>query len=186
MPTWTGTPGSSDLDLQGGALAYGTEGTNAALTAGGRMTTPNQPAFSANNSTSDTNATGDATQVTVDFDNEIYDIGSNFAADTFTAPVAGKYEFSVGVAITNLSSSHTSLLIDLVTSNREYRLAQVNPYAMQDAASAAYIYATSVIGVDMDAADTAYVRIIVSGGTKTVTIFGDGSMKTYFTGRLAQ
>jgi len=49
-----------------------------------------QPSFLAYNSVTDANiAVG--SNVVIDFDTEVFDVGSNFASDIFTAPVTGKY-----------------------------------------------------------------------------------------------
>ena len=58
----------------------------------GRVTTPNQPSFYAYTSTDYTatgNLTGGGNWA------EKWDVGNNFSAGTFTAPVAGKYYFEV-------------------------------------------------------------------------------------------
>ncbi|KKL69275.1 hypothetical protein LCGC14_2116590, partial [marine sediment metagenome] len=68
----------------------------------GAMTSPTQPAFLAYNSESDLDVTGDATYVTVDFNTEIFDQGGDFAADTFTAPVDGRYLLATSVLLGGL------------------------------------------------------------------------------------
>jgi hypothetical protein len=146
----------------------------------GEITLPLQPSFSAYNSASEANATGDGTSVTVDFDTVIFDKNSDFAADTFTAPVTGKYQFNVAVMFQSLGAAHTDIIIELVTSNRTYLWRQV---VGSQAASTLSVEFSKL--VDMDAADTAFVRATVSGGTKTVSIYGGGNLSTIFNGFLA-
>lgn len=147
-----------------------------------QITSPNQPAFLAYNSVSDTNVTGDGTTATVDLDTEVFDRGADFAADTFTAPVTGLYAFNVSVRLESLDAGHTLAQVILVTSNRSYLLAQINPGAVRDSANT-LIMAGSVIA-DMEAADTAHVTLSTSGGTKTVGVTGTSSPQTFFSGML--
>lgn len=138
--------------------------------------------FMAWNTVTDANATGDGTAVTVDYDNEAFDQGADFAADTFTAPVTGKYQFDVGVLLTSVGSAHTVAIVDLITTSRQVRLWQGNPYALYDATNGAVALGGGAL-VDMTAADTAYVQVTVSGGAKTVGIYGSvGQPRTRFSG----
>lgn len=59
----------------------------------GRVTTPLQPAFIVNKTNSQT-LTSSVDNVIV-FDNEVIDIGGNYASNRFTAPVTGNYQFQV-------------------------------------------------------------------------------------------
>lgn len=115
------------------------------------------------------NATGDGTLTSVDFTTEIFDTNSNFNTVTgvFTAPCQGRYSFNVTIELSGLTSSHTSGLIVLLTSNRNYRIFSGNPYAISSSGGMAI---TGTVLADMDSADTAYVAVQVSGGTKVVTI----------------
>ena len=140
-----------------------------------------QPCFSAYNSVDDANVTGDGTVVTVDFDTEIFDQNSDFAADTFTAPVAGRYLLSYTILIEGLLTSHTLVQPSLVTSNRTYYLNDSTYIAMT--ASNTLSAGTSVI-VDMDASDTATVQLGVYNGTKVVDVGGASVPITIFTGML--
>ncbi len=140
----------------------------------GEATNPSQPAFLAYNSVTDANVTGDGTEVTVDFDTEVFDQGSDFAADVFTAPVTGKYQLSTMVYLTGLEAGDT-LNLKIITSNRTYLYASATPNTST----------TLSILVDMDAADTAYVTLLISGGDKDVSIYGAATPFTIFSGFLA-
>jgi hypothetical protein len=155
-----------------------------AITSAGEVTFPLQPAFLAQMSSNATNATGDGTAYVLACNTEITDKNSDYnnSTYTFTAPVTGSYDFSVAGEVTNLSVGHTSIGVYLVTSNRTYTLLRQNPYAGMAAGAVTYGFSCSLVGVDMDAADTAYIWVIVSGSTKTVTVNGTTAI---FSGKLA-
>ena len=129
------------------------------------------------------NQTGAGTAVTVAFA-EVIDDNGNFNSNTFTAPISGRYKFSAGVSLKALSTAATFAALEIVTSNRTYRTEQgLNPKAgaLQTAISLA------VDVMDMDAGDTAFVRLTVSGmAGDTATIIGNAStLWTTFSGGLA-
>lgn len=139
-----------------------------------------QPAFLAFNSAGGTDATGDGTVVTLAFANEIFDQNSNFnAVSTFTAPVTGRYRFTVSVGLSELGAAHTTGALTLVTTNRSYSLNNSNYGAQRNAANA-FVTSFSTL-TDMNAADTATVTVAVTGGTKTVDIL---NANTSFSGEL--
>lgn len=79
-----------------------TNGTDAmTIDSAGRVLTPARPAFSVQKNSTQSFGTSE-TQVT--FDNELFDIGANFASNAFTAPVAGIYQFNVGFHFYGLSN----------------------------------------------------------------------------------
>lgn len=138
-----------------------------------------QPCFLAYNSASDLNVTGDATAVDpVDFDTEVFDIGGNFAADTFTAPDTGKYIFSGLIGLAGLDGVAHDVNIFVDASNRIVRTA----YWKNVATDSAYFPLFTL--VDMDANDTVTVRLVVTGGAKTVDIEGSGTVGVWFAGYL--
>lgn len=164
------------------ALGIVTAGAAAiAVGADGDVTMPLQPAFLAYNSVTDTDVTGAGTVATVDFDTEVFDQGNDFAADTFTAPVVGRYLFEVSVMLQQFGAGANDMRLTLVTSNRSYRHSTVNP----PVAGNDQFYTFSVLA-DMDAADTATVTVVVSGmAGNTVDIFGSATnMDTRFSGHL--
>ena len=141
-------------------------------------------AFLAYNSAYDTDATGAGTTATADFDTEVYDLGGNFAADTFTATVPGKHHFSSTVRVDDLDAKMTRGYIELVTSNRTYRGTYCSPAACQ---SVGHSFTFQVdADADMDAADTAIIQVMIDGGdADSADIVGDNtSMFTYFSGFL--
>ena len=142
----------------------------------GQVINPTLPAFLAFNTSTDLNVTGDGTVVTVDFDTEVFDQGGNFAADTFTAPVTGKYHFDTLVQVTGLAAG-IYCYVRIVTSNRHYDKVAF----FLDPTRSLFL---SVLA-DMDAGDTAYVSLEVGGGTKVVNIVGQAEiLYTFFSGHL--
>lgn len=148
----------------------------------GRMTNSVQPRFLAVNSVTDTSVTGDGTVVSpVQFDSEIFDIGSNFASNTFTAPKTGTYYLSSVVLLSN-STSGTSASISIVTTARTFVEGGLNNSAVKTSSNFCGLFGFAV--ADMTAGDTAIVTCTVSGGTKTVAIFGNAAPFTFFQGYL--
>lgn len=119
------------------------------------------------NSATDTDVTGDGTLVTVDFDTEIRDQGSEFASDQFTATATGPHEIAGQIRLSGLVVATHSSLVEVVTSNRRYRV--YNDTATKTAET---VSLGSVGNADMDAGDTATVEVTCSGGTKVVDIIG--------------
>lgn len=150
------------------------------LAVGGIFTAPSQPAFHAWNGSSDNNVTGNGAVATVDFNNESFDQGSNFSADTFTAPVDGRYQLNTTVALDDMSGNGgvDSVELTIVTSNASYKFSR-----NVDAAFAEQ-FSLSVLA-DMDASDTAYVTIEANGQTSDTTDITGGVSNTYFSGFLA-
>ena len=175
---------ASDAFKISASTALGTTDTFVMTTAGER-TMPLQPAFLAQNSATDSNVTGDNTSYTIICDTEIYDQGSDYnnATGVFTAPVTGRYLFTTTVFLTELTASHTSVVFELVASNRDARgYGYTNATAGMIAGNMENI---ALCYVDMDAADTIFPRIRVAGSTKTVDVYGEATqLYTSFAGAL--
>jgi hypothetical protein len=117
---------------------------------------PLQPAVLAYNSANDSNVSGNGTVATVDFNTEIFDQNADFASDTFTAPVTGRYLVVVNVFVTGIAAPSQMTTV-LVTSNRSYRIQEVDDIGM------AFIGFEGSVIVDMDASDTFTVTYQGSG-----------------------
>ena len=76
------------------------------INSGGAVTIPNQPAFSITSSSADVALTASSGTPTALFNSKKFDIGGNFNTSTyrFTAPVAGRYYFSIAIQADNSSS----------------------------------------------------------------------------------
>lgn len=184
-------PSGSKIFIDGGGDTYAIENgaNNYSIVAGGStafsvtntsvlannttLKASGQPGFLAYNSADDsTQSTG----AKVDFDTEVYDETNNFSADTFTAPVTGRYLFTAAVYTHNSSVAGNRALM-LVTSNRSY-YSTINSANTFDA-----LTTTLSVIADMDAGDTAFVQLELNGGT--VDIMGGGAFHiTFFSGRL--
>ena len=133
-----------------------------------------QPAFLARPATTQDNIAV-TSLVTVVFGTEIFDQNANFASNTFTAPLTGKYQFSASVRINNLDSAAAYYAVYLVTSNRGY-VTFIDPDFGQDAA-----FFSINVGVlaDLDASDTAFIRIVQNSGTAQSDIQVDSHFSGY-------
>ncbi len=164
--------------------ASGTPGTTNVMRVAttGEINFPLQSAFLAYNSVTDSNVTGDGTSFTLDFDTEVFDQNSDFSADVFTAPVTGRYFFTTALRMEGVLSTHTVADYRIVTSNRTYFCQCPAPSKVFDP-NTNVSYAITAFA-DMDAGDTADVRITVSNGTLVIDITGGSTLTTYFAGNL--
>jgi hypothetical protein len=116
----------------------------------GRVTMPYQPAFNVN-PLSDQNNIAINTPVTVIFNTEVFDVGSNFASNTFTAPVTGKYQLNLALRLHNIDTAADFYQIKFLTSNRSYL--STADYGVLSSNPNYWTEAFSVLA-DMDANDT--------------------------------
>ena len=150
----------------------------------GAVTKPLQPAFSAYNSGTDSNETGDGSEVNIDYNTEVFDTNSDFASDTFTAPVTGRYflQCQVGFQQTE-DATNTRYRVLIRTSNRDYIIHEQRVQRQNDGGQNVVLLNGSVVA-DMDASDTAIVRGAVYGGSAVVDIWGNSQPETFFSGCL--
>jgi len=149
------------------------------------VTKPITPAFLAYNSGTDTNISNDAASpTTVEFNTEVFDIRSNYnnSTDTFTAPLTGKYLLGFHLRVQSLDSAAARYYSYIITSNRNY-LVDIQSLN-QMAGDLNYWTFSGTVLADMDANDTAYVRIHQDGGTAQADIYGTSSPQTRFYGYL--
>jgi len=144
----------------------------------GIVTQPAQPAFNVYKGSAQNNVTENET---ITWDTERFDIGSNFASNTFTAPVTGKYLMCAEVRWAGLPADAYYSCIDLVTSNHTYGYVGMIAHTGFDATQN-YQTGNFIAVVDMDASDTAYVRAAPHGsGADTADI---SSLSSFFSGAL--
>jgi hypothetical protein len=154
-------------------------------TEAGEVTFPLNPAFFAWVNAAVNNVTGNATAYTILYNDEAYDIGSDYATGTgkWTAPVTGKYHFCSTALVSGVVSATTSQLF-LLTTNRTY----VGYYGGASAFKSAVgqVNLKAEIFADMDAADTAYNQINFNGeGSNVNDLLGHATVAySYFSGRL--
>ena len=169
-----------NLDMQARLLVGNGGSTGIAISANGEVTMAAQPAVAVRNSVKDSNVTGAGTAATVDFNIEEYDQNADFASDTFTAPVTGQYHISVQVQFLGLTSASTSMLLNVISSNRNFRVVVDN-----SAPAITEFYMPFSMDVNMDAADTVTVTLTIYGeSSDVVDIDGSSEGRTTFSARL--
>jgi len=137
-----------------------------------------QPAFLVNPTVTQTDI-AEGSQVTVVWGTEVFDQGSDFAANTFTAPVTGKYQLNVVLQLVAIDTAADYYYIYIVTSNRSYLF---DLDSSLDFSADAYAGVGFSMLCDMDAADTATITIYqeASGVVQT-----DVTSSSYWSGFLA-
>ena len=141
----------------------------------GHVTMPLQPAFCVLPSSTQDNIAV-TTAVTVVFGTERFDVGSNFASNTFTAPVTGKYQFNAVIRFDNADSAALFYQLGVITTNESYT-SYIDPDFGQDTP---YWTLNVAVVADMDANDTAYVTLFQHSGTQQT----DVSVDSWFSGYL--
>ena len=119
-------------------------------------------------------------QVDVTFETEIKDIGSNFASNTFTAPVTGTYALYLSMRVDNIETAAAYYAANINTSNRQYRWIE---HFNTSGGDYNYITIQLFAIADMDASDTAACQIYQHSSTQQSDIKNDTS-RTYFQGYL--
>ena len=137
----------------------------------GEITKPLQPAFLVHPASNQTNLALNSGVVIV-FGTERFDVGANFASNTFTAPVTGKYILSFNLYMEDFDTAATYYQANLVTSNRTY-YDTVTPGTWS--ATENFYHLRVAIVADMDVSDTAYVSLWQSGGTQQTDITSNAS-----------
>jgi len=162
--------------IRGDGGAKGVQESTIVVSDDGEMTNPSQPCFLIQNDATQENIAVD-TDLTIILDVEIFDVGNNFASNTFTAPITGKYQFNLTSRVDKLDTAAAWYFIKIVTSNREHVLL-IDPEFPNDPS---YWNFNISILTDMDVNDTAHIEIKQSGGEAQADIEGS---KTSFSGVL--
>ena len=161
-------------------LATNSSGVPSLTTASGNWLNTARCCFSVYSSSAVSNQTGDGTAYTIVFGSSLINQGSNFdGTSTFTAPVTGRYLFTMSVLLQNLGAAHTPE-IQLTTTGNNFNVGN-------DAAGvpAGNFVMTASFIAPMTANDTAVVKAIVASSTKTVGVYGGASdPRTTFCGYL--
>lgn len=147
------------------------------------------PKFQAVLTASVANVTGDDTDYTILFNNEIYDTtsGYNPATGIFTAAVAGLYKFHSQVVLAEIDVAHTRtdpyLLFKTAAGAERIRTSKISSPS-SGVVFGYYSYDLSGQFL-MDYGDTVQVVADVKNGTKVVDIYGStGQESTFFEGAL--
>lgn len=141
-------------------------------------------AFFAYNATPVSNVTGDGTQYTCQFDTIVTNIGSDFASNTYTAPVDGVYSFTAGIYVSGVDVAHNVINIRFVDSGGTL-IFPLYANAANLSTGTNILFSGSAI-IPLSAGETFIVQLVVSGSTKTVSWQGAaiGGNPPYFSGAL--
>ena len=131
-----------------------------------------QSSFLAYSTAGVTDVTGDGTDYIVILDTEKFDSNADYDTTTgiFTAPAAGKYLFVYQAVMSGFSSLHTGLQIYISTTAGNLQMVYLNP-GVQLNGTSFYISGSAII--NLTAAQTAKLRINVSGSTKVIDVLAD-------------
>jgi len=172
-----GTSGSQayrgyiSYDHNDDTLYLGTDGGGKLLIdTTGAVTKPSQPCFSATAATTDIPLT---TITTITLSSERFDVGSNLASNTFTAPIGGKYLFTYMFYFNSVDADHTSLDVHIKTSNKQYQQTFSPDHFLNS--DSLFSISGSVLA-DMDASDTCFFTVRVAGGAAQTDIHVDSQV----------
>ncbi len=143
----------------------------------GAVIMPLQPAFCVTPSSQQDNITADNNNQTIAFGSERFDQNSDFASNTFTAPVTGKYLLSMQLRFENGDTASGYHLWSIATSNKTYQGIRTISGLSADPA---YLDFGLTVVADMDANDTAIVQVLIETGAAQSDIDPD----SYFSGYL--
>ena len=134
----------------------------------GHMTMPKQPAFQARMSNRLVNFSTNTVH-TLAFDSEVFDNNADFNTSnyTFTAPVTGKYQLNTFFRLEEVPTDASYVHLYFTTSNITY-YDIIDPRGFDT--SVAYWNLQCSVLADMDANDTAQVKIIQPNGTAQTDI----------------
>ena len=136
-----------------------------------------QPAFYVKPSSAQNNIASGG-WVTVVFGTEVFDQNSDFASNVFTAPKTGRYLLSAWVYMHNVDSAANSYEVQITTSNRNQGIYTIDPGVWSG--DSPYYGKGATMLADMDASDTASVRVYQDAGSDQTDI----NATSYFSGVL--
>jgi len=171
--TNTGDTNTGVLFPAADTLAITTAGAEALrIDATGAITAPKQPAFLAQPASAQNDIAINAT-ATIVFGTERFDQNADFASNTFTAPVTGRYQLNVNLYLTDLDHDTAYYQFQLNTSNRIY-------YFIQGTGGFDADHNFQMLGIsilaDMDASDTVNVTLPnINAGAAQLNIGGTSS-----------
>lgn len=176
--------GDSSIQASSDDIVVFKTNSNTALNinANGIITKPLQPAFAVTKSSSQ-NSMPINSDTTITFDTERFDQNADFASNTFTAPVTGRYQLNANVNMSYMDKDAGYTIIYINTSNKKY-LSFIDPGVL--ASDPDYFTLNHAVVADMDANDTATVSFLQNGGAAQVSVAGGvGDVGTQFSGFLA-
>ena len=141
----------------------------------GAVTMPLQPAFLAVPASGQTNL---ATGTVIVFGTEKFDQNADFASNTFTAPVTGKYQLNFMGRVDQIDTAANWQRLVLVTSNTTYQ-SQIIDLGGLSGDPNYWNFNINVLA-DMDASDTAFIKWEHDGGSNVA----DMTEQAFFSGYL--
>ena len=130
----------------------------------GHVTKPLHPAFAVKPTSNQSDINCVDTHVTVAFGTEIFDVNADYSPNTFTSPVTGKYKLQTNLYLSDFDASADYLQADIVTSNNTYST------IWETGSEDSYVTLNVACTADMDANDTAYVRLFQGSGAAQVDV----------------
>ena len=164
-----------------GITSASTSGTAINIDSSNRVTMGSQPRFLVGPSAHHTMSNSTSVLTQIPFDTETIDRGSNFASNTFTAPVSGDYLLRWSARIDSIDIGATYYYFAMITSNRNY----LSIMAPKWSSDPPYNFFSLTAIADMDANDTATVKYQQYSGTDNhATIVGGDLRYSFFSGIL--
>ena len=161
-----GLDDSADSLTIGLGSALGTT-SHMVIDAAGAITKPLQPAFMVHPGATAQNNFAASAITNVDFGTERFDLSGDFASNTFTAPVSGVYHFDINLNFNGFDQDFTYVWLILATSNSDYYIHLIQGNMADDDG---YMNFGGSILADMDASDTAFVKLQIQGGAAQMDI----------------
>ena len=137
------------------------------INADGIVTKPLQPAFLAQGANGQNNIAVGSTS-TILLPSERFDNNNDFSSNTFTAPVTGKYQLNSHVYLTGVPTNANYVETYITTSNRNFPAA-ITP-SSYGGGGISYITIEIAVLADMDAGDTAFLRVAQGSGTQSTDV----------------
>lgn len=161
-------------------ISSSADATAISISADEEVTMPLQPFVELKQTSQASNVTGDGTTYTIAWDTETFDVGSNYASNTFTAPVTGHYLVSASIYLGGMTAAADTIQYNVTFTNRTYCCWTQNVNDLDSTRSVV----CSVIG-QMDAGDTITQTCRVNGESSNVVDFIDsGGGQSWFTATL--
>lgn len=166
-----------------GKLLQAYTGTGPTADDNGILTLTGQPAMLVHLSATISNVTGGGTEYTVFAASdpvtvtEVFDIGADFAAPTYTAPSTGKYFIQTEVRCSGVTSSETRAILRIKTSDEVFTSTPGSP-AAQDSSGEWACNASAI--ASLTASDTVTITLAISGGSDVVDLFGTSYPSTWW------
>jgi len=150
--------GTIDYNHDGNLMKFGTSGAlGLQIDGNGHVTKPKQPAFFVRKTDSGQTVSA-SSDTTITFNSEIFDNNADFASNTFTAPVSGRYFFSGSVRVNDMATGDELRQISIKTSNNSFKHKLSDMQDILDAAMPIFTHTVNVF-CDMDANDTAVISV---------------------------